>query len=788
MTTSAEVVEALSKNKEARRGRAQSARAEELVELATATGDRPLIVTALHDLIEAYNHSGENDKILVPFARAIHMWDEHPEDFDAYASYALHWYFKWVTGGMICQPGVPISTIRRWLDDMTNRYRKAGHGMHAVYSERFEVEFHLGDYEAAAQTFTRWASADRDQMSDCRACERSNQGDWHVHQGADGAALETWAPVIDGALRCAEEPHRTLAKSLMPLARLGRMSQARANHLRGYRMARGNPAMRKHIGDHIEFAALTGNEARGLEMLTEHAGWLTPDGEGLLARLGFLEAVIILMRRLVATSHADLAIPTPRNSVPSTTAGDLLKQVEGEASDIVRRFDRRNGTSAVGDRTRVRLDQSMLPSTVILGLKATPLPGRPDEIMDRAKADEQPDHCGNASMLEAKTSLSSGDYERAGGLIRQAIDSYLEAATPWATGVPFAILAEMALSCDDPAEAERCATTGLHHGGGMLEPDVTGRLFHLLAEACWRQGGREDEVVDHALSAAERLDADDPGAAARARALASFAFHRSGRSAEAAAILDVALADLERYGDDAAVVRARRVYGMCLHDLGEHRHAAQVLLSAASIAQTWEDQTPHASLAHATGGVLEAAGLVGEATRAYERAEGLWRDLGDYGSMVRAMRARAWLMSRGDNPDWAGGHELLEAALQAIPETPLTSESAAEDRSASVERRETLRQLAEYLAGWLRQAEHPDEVIARRALEAADRAATGYVQVGAFAEAASVLFTAAWVESESLGEGAAAVARVRALREASDQRGDLVIVKNCDRFLEAYDN
>ena len=108
-------------------------------------------------------------------------------------------------------------------------------------------------------------------MSDCHACELGGQGDWHEPIGDDAEALRAWAPVLRGERDVHRGAAPVLAKSLLPLLRLGRVDEARANHLRGYRMVRGNPNLLRAIGQHIEFAALTGNEARGLEMLAEHA-------------------------------------------------------------------------------------------------------------------------------------------------------------------------------------------------------------------------------------------------------------------------------------------------------------------------------------------------------------------------------------------------------------------------------------------------------------------------------------------------------------------------------------
>src|SRR5688572_25116206 len=259
------------------------------------------------------------------------MWDERPEDFDEYSAHSLHWHFKWVSAGLIWQPNVPLATIERWLDEMERRYRLAGHNSQAVHACRHYVAVHVGDTGAAATHFDRWITAERDDMADCEACERHNRGDWLTTQGRDDEAVRIWQAVTDGHLTCAEEPHRVLARTLLPLLRLGRAEEARANHLRGYRMVRGNPALRASVAEHLEFAALTGNEARALEILAEHAGWLTlADGEPVRYRLFFLEAVVVLLRRLVALGQGDLEVPTPRAESPTTTVAALLPAVEAE--------------------------------------------------------------------------------------------------------------------------------------------------------------------------------------------------------------------------------------------------------------------------------------------------------------------------------------------------------------------------------------------------------------------------------------------------------------------------
>ncbi|MFD0329140.1 hypothetical protein ACFQZC_15570 [Streptacidiphilus monticola] len=79
-------------------------------------------------------------------------------------------------------------------------------------------------------------------------------------------------PTFEGESGCDEEPHSSQALALLPLLRLGRLDEARAAHLTGYRKVRGREAELSTVGQHLEFCALTGNEARGLELLAENRG------------------------------------------------------------------------------------------------------------------------------------------------------------------------------------------------------------------------------------------------------------------------------------------------------------------------------------------------------------------------------------------------------------------------------------------------------------------------------------------------------------------------------------
>ncbi|MGW5615208.1 tetratricopeptide repeat protein [Streptomyces sp. NPDC003877] len=368
---------AMAENAEQPEGPARNARAEELLAAAEKLNVPLAVIEALGHQVKVYNYSSEKGKMFVPFARLLRMWDERPEDFDAYEAHALHWVFKWVSSGMLGQPHIPLASIEGWLGEMERRYRLAGYSEGAVRSAEHSVAAHIGDVARAERAYAAWLAADRDAMSDCHACELHGQGWWQAEQGRDAEALELWRPVLDGAYTCAHEPHTALASSLVPLLRLGRVDEARAGHLRGFRLVRSMESMRGAYAEHVEFCALTGNEARGLELLAERPAYFTDDGQP-QSRLDFLSVVALLMDRLTALGLGDRPVPGPPGR--EWTARELAAHARADALALAARFDERNGTSHVGNRTRARMAQQPLAERLPLGVRSVgpaPAPAPP---------------------------------------------------------------------------------------------------------------------------------------------------------------------------------------------------------------------------------------------------------------------------------------------------------------------------------------------------------------------------------------------------------------------------
>ncbi|MFG2711157.1 tetratricopeptide repeat protein [Streptomyces goshikiensis] len=369
--TREEIEQGLQDNRFAPGGAARNAHAEVLAAAAETSGDSELFREALDNLINAYLYSSESTKMLVPFARLLQEYDKDPGAFSKGEVHSLFWQFKWVATAISESPEIPLESATGWLDEMERRYRIAGYSERPVRESELWFADVIGDDERAERAYARWQAADRDDMSDCHACELNGQGHYAMLRGDDARALEVWQPVLAGDKTCAEEPHRVLATALLPLLRLGRFDEARAQHLRGYRMARGKESLLPSVGKHIEFCALTGNEPRGLEILAEHAAHVAPLAN-VDDRLAFHGGVLVLLRRLRDLGHGHLPA-VPYQGVPRTVS-ELYEVLRAGALDIARRFDARNGTTRVSERFLARIDGAPLADVLPLGLRSTALP------------------------------------------------------------------------------------------------------------------------------------------------------------------------------------------------------------------------------------------------------------------------------------------------------------------------------------------------------------------------------------------------------------------------------
>ncbi|MEU9643983.1 hypothetical protein [Streptomyces sp. NPDC048188] len=587
-----ELYEALRANDRLPYGRTRTVTAEELVDVAEQFEEPVPLVHALLELQEAYTYGSEPRKSPVVFARLLTLFDEQPDVFDERLRHTLFWRFKWVANALRALPEIPLASLRQWMTEMRERYEKAGLGLQPYYGQMYQLAAHVG--EDTAPAYELWAARTRTRLSDCEACETCERALYRLAAGDDERALDVWEPVLAGKESCQEEPARSVSYALLPLVRTGRVDRARELHLAGYRGCRRNPGMAGEVGRHLEFCALTGNEARGLELLAENRN-LFEELDSPLSLLDFLTGVEVLLQRVEALGHG--ALPAAGYAGRTWTVAALRAEVRGRADDFASRFDVRNGTTAHGDRRRARLDRAPLLDALELTLRpraladvapAVPLaaPAAPAavavpeslaELVTRARALHEQGHPDAAACwAELRTRVTTRDYTHpddpaVGPLARLRADLLAEEGS-------------RAGERDDFAEA-----ADLHEEAAGLYDDAGAPGHAALARACALLATAEaagDSPADTATSAEARTEV---AGTARAGASAEDAVDAPAEAAAEtkAAALTAAHAAMVRLHErtpgltphqEARLLRLRATaLGLRLQTSGREEHVAPVL-------------------------------------------------------------------------------------------------------------------------------------------------------------------------------------------------------------------
>lgn len=629
-----EIEAALAQCRSLPHGRQRTERLELVAAAAATESDRLLEGEVLLELARSYSYAAERDLAPVAYGKLLRIYDEYPTELGS-LTYSVHWYLKWMTSALIDNPAVPLATTYRWLDELEKRYRERGYSIRPVLGLRSDLARDVGDHDNAAKLLAAALALPRDNMSDCDACERNSRGSNQLLAGDDEAALELWRPVLDGECSCAEEPHRVLSKALLPLVRTGRLMEARSAHLTGYPLVRRKTDLRAAVGKHVEFCALTGNEARGLELLAEHGSWLTERVADAAVRLSFIAGVGVLLRRLVALGHGEM-------TVGAGTVDSVLGDLESEITELCTRYDTRNGNGVVGARVAERLAQQPLLDTLPLGLHAD-LPGTTHTRPDVGQSTE-------SVTGEAGSTAAEGIAEKTAEARR---------------------LSELAVAClaRDAGAAEQHLRRALQLGANGLAYDEFARMSAQLVTAISEQPGRDLDVADAALEAAARWAGLSAADEVHHVILAARAYHRAAKHREAVALFEQALTvtDIGYPPTELALVRGQ--FGESLCAIFQHRSAAEQFAEAARLVQRSPDRVElEADFAWQAACALENCGQDFEALAAYQRSAQLWGALGRTALRARCLRSAAWLQvwcepATGSEPSWVVTMRALLAEL-----------------------------------------------------------------------------------------------------------------------------
>ncbi len=323
---------------------------EEAVRVADTHGDGYRGYEVRQQLIHTATFGGYPEKALVAFTWCLAQCDRERE---GRLDYTMMWKYKWVANRLVNFPQIPREQMESVFEDMAKRYRKAGAAMRAVHKIRCTAAMDMGERATAVKYHRAWQRSVRDMSSDCPACDRNHHMIYLLFLGKDEAAVEEAGPILSGAQRCAEIPHCTYARLLLPLVRLDRVAEAMTYHREGIRLIARNRAFVWELGNHIAFLAVTDNLAAGAKLLERHLAWALETAD-MTNRFEFYLGARLLLARLREGKR-----PTIRLRLPAFPAHEesgtyeiakLADWFDTETRTLAARFDDRNGNDWFSQR------------------------------------------------------------------------------------------------------------------------------------------------------------------------------------------------------------------------------------------------------------------------------------------------------------------------------------------------------------------------------------------------------------------------------------------------------
>jgi hypothetical protein len=342
---------------------------EEAVRMADLLADVPLGFEARTKLIKACIFGGAAEKAMVAFSWSLAQLDRDPARFSEWETL---WRYKWVIGNLTSFPQLSREQIMGALADLGSRVERAGFGMRPVYKLQSSVAREMGDIDEYHAAHARWEMSPRGSLSDCSTCDLNTEVEYLVRAGRSEEAMARARPILAGTARCAVVPQTTLAMVLLPLVKLGRLDEAVAYHLKGYRMIARNRYYLHRVSQHVEFLAMTDNLAKGTKLFETHLPW-SLETLDLFDRFRFSLASMFLFDRLRASGKKTTKLRLPSTFPIFEESGkygipELIGWLESDATTQARRFDDRNGNNAFARK---------IEATRALEALVTPYPLRP---------------------------------------------------------------------------------------------------------------------------------------------------------------------------------------------------------------------------------------------------------------------------------------------------------------------------------------------------------------------------------------------------------------------------
>lgn len=288
-------------------------------------------------------------KGIIMFPEFMAYYDAHSDVCD---QHSLMWAFKWILEDVVDFYQVSCEKIEEYFEEFRRRCEEYGISLRTYYMKKMNF-YSFMDIEKTKQCQKHFRKLERDELSDCAACELNNDICMELRYGSEKKAMEMLTDMLRRGISCAEVPEVTFGECVKHFIQTGNISEAEYYAEMMMPMIKGEEStFLKEISNVLLLKALTSlNEAydifkRSINVFLESKN---PD-----MRFHFANAAARFFDAAISDDHKKVVIKLPHsfplyNSENEYELEKMRDYFADIAKNIADKFDERNGSDYYND-------------------------------------------------------------------------------------------------------------------------------------------------------------------------------------------------------------------------------------------------------------------------------------------------------------------------------------------------------------------------------------------------------------------------------------------------------
>lgn len=304
--------------------------------------DYGLSLDLRYDYIKESVFNGDCYKAVIMFPEYMALFDKHSDKHDR-ESFMIA--FKWIIEDIGDFYQVSTDMAESYFEEFKKRCEMYGYSLRTYYMKKMLFYVHSNP-EKAKELHRLFRCSERDDLSDCEACEMSHDIRMELNFGMEEKALAMLNEMLAKGISCGEVPEVTYGKCIEHFTKIGELFEA--DHYAGLLMPmiRGNDNFLMETAHILLLKSMTEpNEALELfeEYLENYIRSMNPK-----MRFYFEDAVARFFGSLLNEGHTSIQLRLPRSfklykENDEYDVAELMDYFKGKAAETAEKFDKRNG-------------------------------------------------------------------------------------------------------------------------------------------------------------------------------------------------------------------------------------------------------------------------------------------------------------------------------------------------------------------------------------------------------------------------------------------------------------